>query len=47
MVDATERVVTRWRDFPADGLCADLRTAALVEALERLVRVVGQRGLWP
>jgi glutamate dehydrogenase (NAD(P)+) len=51
MVDATERVVTRWRDFPADcpgrGLCADLRTAALVEAPERLGRVVEQRGLRP
>jgi glutamate dehydrogenase/leucine dehydrogenase len=39
---ATDRVVTRWRAFPADcpdgspAMCTDLRTAALVEALERL-----------
>jgi glutamate dehydrogenase (NAD(P)+) len=51
MVAATDRVVARWRSFPADcaeaGLCADLRTAALVETLERLARVTLQRGIWP
>lgn len=51
MVSATDRVVARWRAFPADcaerGLCADLRTAALVEALERLTQVIEQRGIWP
>jgi glutamate dehydrogenase (NAD(P)+) len=50
---ATDRVINRWRSFPTecpDGgevLCTDLRTAALVEALERLALVVEQRGIWP
>jgi glutamate dehydrogenase (NAD(P)+) len=51
---ATDRVVNRWRAFPADcpqgttgPWCTDLRTAALVEALERLALVVEQRGIWP
>ena len=48
---ATDRVVARWRTFPADcgdgKLCTDLRTAALVEAVERLAHVVAQRGIWP
>jgi glutamate dehydrogenase/leucine dehydrogenase len=51
MVAATDRVIARWRSFPADcgatGLCADLRTAALVETVERLARVTQQRGIWP
>jgi glutamate dehydrogenase/leucine dehydrogenase len=51
MVAATDRVVARWRGFPADcadaGLCTDLRTAALVETLHRLARVTLQRGIWP
>ncbi len=51
--DATDRVVARWRGFPADcpessgELCTDLRTASLVEALQRLRLVVEQRGIWP
>jgi glutamate dehydrogenase (NAD(P)+) len=51
--NATDRVVSRWRAFPSDcpdgskALCTDLRTAALVEALERLALVVEQRGIWP
>jgi glutamate dehydrogenase (NAD(P)+) len=50
---ATDRVVGRWREFPTDcpdgsaALCTDLRTAALLEALERLALVVEQRGIWP
>jgi len=48
---ATDRVVNRWRAFPSDcaetGLCIDLRTAALVEAVERLAHVIEQRGIWP
>jgi glutamate dehydrogenase (NAD(P)+) len=50
---ATDRVVSRWRAFSADcadaggAVCTDLRTAALVEALERLALVVEQRGIWP
>ncbi len=50
---ATDRVVSRWRTLTADcadgpdGLCTNLRTAALVEALERLALVVEQRGIWP
>lgn len=51
MVGATDRVIARWRAFPADcanlGLCGDLRTAATVEALERLARVTLERGIWP
>ncbi len=51
MNNATDRVVNRWRALPAncpDGLlCTDLRTAALVEALERLADVIAQRGIWP
>ena len=49
--NATDRVVARWRAFagqPGDGeRCTDLRTAALVEALERLTSVLEQRGVWP
>ena len=50
---ATDRVVSRWRNLTADcadgsgALCTNLRTAALVEALERLALVVEQRGIWP
>jgi glutamate dehydrogenase (NAD(P)+) len=50
MNSATDRVVSRWRAFPTapdDGLSTDLRTAALVEALERLTLVIDQRGIWP
>jgi glutamate dehydrogenase/leucine dehydrogenase len=51
MLAATDRVVARWRSFPADcseaGLCVDLRTAAMVETLERLARVTLERGIWP
>jgi len=51
MNSATDRVVNRWRAFPSDcpdsELCTDLRTAALVEAVERLALVLGQRGIWP
>jgi glutamate dehydrogenase (NAD(P)+) len=52
MNSATDRVVTRWRAFPSEclegeTLCTDLRTAALLEALERLSLVVEQRGIWP
>ena len=50
---ATDRVVTRWRALPTDcpdgsgTFCTDLRTAAMVVALERLALVVEQRGIWP
>ncbi len=51
LFNATDRVVSRWRTLPAncpDGsLCTDLRTAAMVEALDRLTRVTLQRGIWP
>jgi len=52
MNNATDRVVARWRAFPrdcpdSDPACTDLRTAALVESLERLALVVRQRGIWP
>jgi glutamate dehydrogenase (NAD(P)+) len=48
---ATDAVVARWRAFPeadaAVGLSTDLRTAALVVAVERIARVTLQRGIWP
>jgi glutamate dehydrogenase (NAD(P)+) len=54
MNDATDRVAARWRQFtpPADETAPDsqrrdLRTAALVESLERLAHVLRQRGIWP
>ena len=52
MCDATDRVVARLRQLPADDAEQDaappsLRTAAIVEALDRLLRVTMQRGIWP
>jgi glutamate dehydrogenase (NAD(P)+) len=51
VVDAVDRVVSHWRSFPSEcpdrGLCTDLRTAAMVVALERLAQVTLQRGIWP
>ena len=49
--NATDRVVARWRALACRrddcNFCTDLRTAALVEALERLTSVLDQRGVWP
>jgi glutamate dehydrogenase (NAD(P)+) len=51
LLSATDRVVSRWRALPGScpesTLCTDLRTAALVEALDRLAKVTLQRGIWP
>jgi glutamate dehydrogenase (NAD(P)+) len=51
LFSATDRVVSRWRSLPSGcpegSLCTDLRTAALVEALDRLAKVTLQRGIWP
>jgi glutamate dehydrogenase (NAD(P)+) len=51
LFNATDRVVSRWRSLPGNcpdaTLCTDLRTAALVEALDRLAKVTLQRGIWP
>ncbi len=51
LFNATDRVVSRWRSLPRNcpdaTLCTDLRTAALVEALDRLAKVTLQRGIWP
>lgn len=52
MNNATDRVVDRWRQFApqtdeASALSRDLRTAAMVESLERLAHVLEQRGIWP
>lgn len=47
---ATDSVVERWRRLaPAaeEGLATDLRTAALVVAIERIAYVTLQRGIWP
>jgi len=49
--NATDRVMARWRALPATvqdtPLTTDMRTAALVEALDRLAKVTLQRGIWP
>jgi glutamate dehydrogenase/leucine dehydrogenase len=51
MVSAVDRVMARWRGFPADaaaaGLRVDLRTAAMVEAVGSLATVTLERGIWP
>ncbi|MEA3276767.1 MAG: Glu/Leu/Phe/Val dehydrogenase [Pseudomonadota bacterium] len=51
ITDAVDRVMARWRSFPPEcpehGLCMDLRTAAMVEAVDRLAHVTMQRGIWP
>ena len=53
MTRATETVLERWRRFPSPvegeepALCTDLRTAALVVAIERVARVTLERGIWP
>ena len=52
---ATDVVVERWRQLlaavdeagPRTELRSDLRTAALVEAVERIARITLQRGIWP
>lgn len=49
--NATDRVIARWRAFNGidqdEERRTDLRTAALVESLERLASVLEQRGVWP
>lgn len=53
MFKATDAVVERWRRFPSDtdqtdtDLRTDLRTAALVVAIERVANVTLKRGIWP
>ena len=53
MTRAMETVLERWRRFPSPvegeepALCTDLRTAALVVAIERVARVTLERGIWP
>jgi glutamate dehydrogenase/leucine dehydrogenase len=49
LLPATDRVVQRWREMQAmdAAMPCDLRTAALVEAIERLARITLQRGIWP
>jgi glutamate dehydrogenase (NAD(P)+) len=56
---AVDSVAARWRQFPARASApavseppdqaprTDLRTAALVVAIERLAHVTLQRGIWP
>ena len=50
---AVDTVVDRRRRLPAEGPAAegpkpaDLRTAALVVAIERLASITLQRGIWP
>ncbi len=50
MLHATDKVIKRWTQMQAmedEGLTRDLRTAAMVEAIERLARITLQRGIWP
>ena len=53
LFSAVDAVVERWRRLnvtvaEADpALRSDMRTAALVEAIERIARVTLQRGIWP
>lgn len=49
MVHAVDKVVARWHSLQIarEGTCRDLRTAALVEAIERIARITIQRGIWP
>ncbi len=50
---AVDSVVDRWRRLPPEDSAsesltpADLRTAALVVAIERLANITLQRGIWP
>ncbi|OGT90288.1 MAG: glutamate dehydrogenase [Gammaproteobacteria bacterium RIFOXYA12_FULL_61_12] len=46
---AVDKVIDRWNQMQSadEGLCRDLRTAALVEAIERIARITLQRGIWP
>ena len=52
MHHATDVVVERWRRLSSSGpshpeLCTDLRTAALMLAIERVAHASLQRGIWP
>jgi glutamate dehydrogenase/leucine dehydrogenase len=49
LFQATDAVVERWRRFPPQSaeLRTDLRTAAWVEAIDRVARVTLKRGIWP
>ena len=52
MSGATDRVVDRWQALNRDAKLnslegIDLRTAALVTAIEQVARVTLQRGIWP
>jgi len=52
LTSAVDRVVDRWRSLGADAGTdpaekPDLRTAALVTAIEHVARVTLQRGIWP
>jgi len=48
---AVEVAVARWRTLRAEAAAGDgpvdLRTAALVVAIERVARATLQRGIWP
>ncbi|MEN8175829.1 MAG: glutamate dehydrogenase, partial [Pseudomonadota bacterium] len=56
LFSATDAMVERWRRFPPGDAAGgaeentprlDLRTAALVEAVERVARATLKRGIWP
>ena len=49
MEHAVDKVVSRWHKLQTtdEEFSRDLRTAALVEAIERIARITLQRGIWP
>jgi glutamate dehydrogenase (NAD(P)+) len=47
MERATDAVLTRYKTLAEGGARADLRTAALVLAIERVAHVAQERGIWP
>jgi hypothetical protein len=49
MERATDAVIQKQKEINnrAGGKAADLRTAALVVAIERVAHVTLQRGIWP
>jgi glutamate dehydrogenase (NAD(P)+) len=49
MRDAVDRVFDRWQRLasPEETPDPDMRTAALVTAIEHVARVTLQRGIWP
>jgi len=52
MFQATDTVIERWRALPGKNspnqqLATDMRTAALVVAIQRMAHITLKRGIWP